>query len=115
MNYESYVPTGILKKSWMHKHTVEVPSVLVVFFDLDWRDQEWDNKKLECAARVEVVRLLIVHFISWKNAGCMSFCFLFLRSGLQGRTTYLIVVLVQSTPPNLPGFFQFWVTQSDNC
>jgi tetratricopeptide (TPR) repeat protein len=80
MNYESYVPTGILKKSWMHKHTVEVPSVLVVFFDLDWRDQEWDNKKLECAARVEVV-----------------------RSGLQGRTTYLIVVLVQSTPPNLPG------------
>ena len=58
MNYESYVPAGILKKLWMNKHTQEVPSVLVVFFDLDWKDPDWDAKMLECASRVEVVRLL---------------------------------------------------------
>ena len=56
MNYESYTPAGILKRSWMKKHTTEIPSVLIVFFDLDWKDPEWDNKKLECASRVEIVR-----------------------------------------------------------
>lgn len=56
MNYESYTPVGILKKAWIDKHTQEVPSVLVVFYELDWDDPDWDGKKLECQSRVEVVR-----------------------------------------------------------
>lgn len=56
MNYESYTPVGILKKAWIDKHTQEVPSVLVVFYELDWDDPDWDAKKLECQSRVEVVR-----------------------------------------------------------
>ena len=56
MNYESYTPVGILKKAWLDKHTQEVPSVLVVFYELDWEDPDWDAKKLECQSRVEVVR-----------------------------------------------------------
>ena len=60
MNYESYVPVGILKKAWIDKHTQEVPSVLVVFYELDWDDPDWDAKKLECQSRVEVVRYACV-------------------------------------------------------
>ena len=56
MNYDSYVPVGILKKNWVEKHTQEVPAVLVVFYDLDWNDADWDAKKQELGSRVEVVK-----------------------------------------------------------
>ena len=40
----------------MKKHLDEVPSLVVVFFDLDWDEQLWTERKLESASKVEVVR-----------------------------------------------------------
>ncbi|XP_072035114.1 trafficking protein particle complex subunit 11-like [Amphiura filiformis] len=79
-SYEWYIPKGILKTSWMKKHLDEVPSLVVVFFDLDWDEQLWTEHKLECASKVEVV-----------------------RSSLQGRGSKVAVVLIQKNAPLPPG------------
>ena len=55
-SYEWYIPKGILKTSWMKKHLELVPSVVVVFFDLDWDEGLWKEKQMECATKVEIVR-----------------------------------------------------------
>lgn len=55
-SYEWYIPKGIMKSNWMQKHLEEVPSLVVVFFDLDWDENLWKEKQMECATRVEVVR-----------------------------------------------------------
>ncbi|XP_074640815.1 trafficking protein particle complex subunit 11-like [Tubulanus polymorphus] len=78
--YEWYIPKGILKKSWMHKHLDEVPALVVVFFDLDWDEVMWKERQMECATRVEIV-----------------------RSSLQGRSTKVAVVLIQKNAPLPPG------------
>ena len=36
--YEWLVPRGILKRNWMRKHLNVLPSVVVVFADIDWTD-----------------------------------------------------------------------------
>ena len=55
-SYEFYVPKGILKRDWMSKHLHVVPSLMVIFFDLDWDDAQWKEKETECASRVAVLR-----------------------------------------------------------
>ena len=55
-SYEWYIPKGILKTSWLKKHQQEVPAVVVIFFDLDWDDQLWKERQMECATRVDIVR-----------------------------------------------------------
>ena len=40
----------------MAKHLRELPSVVVVFMDLDWNEPNFNEKKLECAGRVQTVR-----------------------------------------------------------
>ena len=30
----------------------ELPAVVVIFFELDWTDPDWNEKKLECAGKV---------------------------------------------------------------
>ncbi|KAL5016623.1 hypothetical protein ScPMuIL_006212 [Solemya velum] len=71
-SYEWYIPKGILKHGWMNKQLNMVPSVVVVFYDLDWDENMWKEKQMECATRVEIV-----------------------RNSLQGRGTKVAVVLIQ--------------------
>ncbi len=54
--YEWFIPKGILKKNWMAKHLYYLPAVVVVFMDLDWKEPNFNEKKLECASRVQTVR-----------------------------------------------------------
>ena len=80
MSYDWYIPKGLLKTEWMKKHLQKVPSVVVVFFELDWDDLAWRERHLACASRVEVV-----------------------RTSLQKRTTKVAVVLIQKSSPLPPG------------
>ncbi|KAH9492651.1 Trafficking protein particle complex subunit 11 [Bulinus truncatus] len=80
MSYEWYIPKGILKTHWMHKHLQEIPAVVVIFFDLDWDEPLWKEKQMECATRLEIV-----------------------RNSLQGRNTKIAVVLNQQNAPLPPG------------
>ena len=80
MSYDWYIPKGLLKTGWMNKHLTQIPSVVVVFFELDWDDLAWRERHLACASRVQVV-----------------------RSSLQGRTTKVAVVLIQKSSPLPPG------------
>lgn len=51
------MPKGIFKTNWFNKHLYLVPSLVVVFFDLDWDEPNWKEKQMECATKVELVRL----------------------------------------------------------
>lgn len=43
----------------MNKHLNLIPALVVVFFDLDWDDQAWNEKLLELCAKVQVVRSVV--------------------------------------------------------
>ncbi|XP_017788618.1 PREDICTED: trafficking protein particle complex subunit 11 [Habropoda laboriosa] len=79
-SYEWCKPKGILKRNWMNKYLNEIPAVVVVFYDLDWNDPQWNEKKMECASRVQS-----------------------LRNALDGRTTKITVVLIQHCAQPPPG------------
>lgn len=79
-SYDWYIPKGLLKTEWMQKHLYQVPSVVVIFFELDWDDAAWKERHVMCASRVQVV-----------------------RSALQGRSTKVAVVLIQNSTPLPPG------------
>ncbi|KAF3837743.1 hypothetical protein F7725_009511 [Dissostichus mawsoni] len=53
-SYEWYIPKGILKTGWMHKHLNLVPALVVLFYELDWDDPTWKEKQSECATKVEI-------------------------------------------------------------
>ncbi|TRY69565.1 hypothetical protein TCAL_07632 [Tigriopus californicus] len=76
-NYEWFIPKGILKRNWMTKHLWQIPSVVVIFMELDWSGPNFLEKKAECASRVQSV-----------------------RSTLAGRATKLAVVLIQNAAAN---------------
>ena len=42
----------------MKKHLELIPSVVVVFFDLDWDEHMWKEKQMECATKIEIIRYL---------------------------------------------------------
>lgn len=75
-SYEFCMPKGIIKTNWMRKHLYEIPSLVVVFYDLDWDDPMWSEKQMECSTKVEVV-----------------------RTALESRNTKLAVVLIQRNAP----------------
>ncbi|XP_015435876.1 PREDICTED: trafficking protein particle complex subunit 11 [Dufourea novaeangliae] len=79
-SYEWYIPKGILKRNWMNKYLNEIPAVVVVFYDLDWNDPQWNDKKMECASKVQT-----------------------LRNALEGRSTKIAVVLIQHCTQPPPG------------
>ncbi|XP_068969892.1 trafficking protein particle complex subunit 11 isoform X1 [Bombus flavifrons] len=79
-SYEYYRPKGILKRNWMNKYLNEIPAVVVVFYNLDWNDPQWNEKKMECASKVQS-----------------------LRNALDGRTTKIAVVLIQHCTQPPPG------------
>ena len=64
----------------MSKHLNLLPSVVVIFIELDWNDPDWNEKKKECAGRVQSV-----------------------RATLAGRGTKIAVVLIQKDPVSDPG------------
>jgi hypothetical protein len=66
-SYEWYIPKGILKTFWMKKHLELIPSVVVVFFDLDWDEGAWKERQMECATRVEIVRLVFRLYVTVKH------------------------------------------------
>lgn len=74
-SYEWYIPKGILKKNWMNKHLYEIPAMIVIFYELDWNDPQWNEKMIECASRVQSM-----------------------RAALEGRNTKITVVLIQQLP-----------------
>ena len=57
-SYDSYAPRGVLKANWMRKHLEEVPTLVVLFMDLDWNHPSWVEKKTECQSKVESLRLI---------------------------------------------------------
>ncbi|XP_063366704.1 trafficking protein particle complex subunit 11 [Cydia amplana] len=77
-SYEWYIPKGILKKNWIHKRVALVPSVVVIFYDMEWTDPQWNEKIIECASRVQSI-----------------------RAAVEGHATRVAVVVVQDglTPP----------------
>ncbi|KAI4476951.1 hypothetical protein M0804_013131 [Polistes exclamans] len=78
-SYEWYIPKGILKRNWMNKYLNEIPAVVIVFYDLDWNDPLWNEKKIECASRIQS-----------------------LRAALEGRSTKVALVLIQCGVPPPP-------------
>lgn len=78
-SYEWYIPKGILKRNWMNKYLNEIPAVVVVFYDLDWKDPLWNEKKIECASKIQS-----------------------LRAALEGRSTKVALVLIQCNAPPPP-------------
>ncbi|XP_014662309.1 PREDICTED: trafficking protein particle complex subunit 11-like [Priapulus caudatus] len=78
--YDWIIPRGILKSIWLRKHLYEIPAVVVVFFELDWDEHLWNEKRMECATLVEVI-----------------------RTSLQGRPSKVAVVLIQKNTPLPPG------------
>ncbi|KAG8232620.1 hypothetical protein J437_LFUL012976 [Ladona fulva] len=89
-SYEWYLPKGILKRNWMDKHLNQLPAVVVIFYDLDWDDPFWNEKKLECASRVHSLRYSrILHGLSTGAA-------------LEGRGCRVAVTLLQQAPAALP-------------
>jgi hypothetical protein len=50
------VPKGILKTNWLFKHLNLVPSLVVVFFDLDWDEPNWKERQMECATKIDLIR-----------------------------------------------------------
>lgn len=72
-SYEWYEERGVLKSNWLHKHLAQVPAAAILFFDMDWDDPQWADKRADCSARIRA-----------------------LRASLQGRNTKVALVLVQN-------------------
>ncbi|XP_017000821.2 trafficking protein particle complex subunit 11 [Drosophila takahashii] len=79
-SYEWYHPKGILKRNWMLKHLHVLPSVVVLFQDMEWNDLQWTEKQVQCAGIVQA-----------------------LKNSLQERNTRLCLVLLQKAAPLPPG------------
>ena len=48
----------------MLKHLEEIPSLVVIFFDLDWDEPLWKERQMECATRLEIVRYIVFCLIN---------------------------------------------------
>ncbi|CAH0589974.1 unnamed protein product [Chrysodeixis includens] len=77
-SYEWYIPKGVLKKNWIHKRVSLIPAVVVIFYDMDWNDPQWNEKVIECASKVQSI-----------------------RAAVEGHATRVAVVVIQSrlSPP----------------
>lgn len=58
-SYEWYIPKGILKKNWINKRVGLIPAVVVIFYDMEWNDPQWNEKIIECASRVQSIRAAV--------------------------------------------------------
>lgn len=79
-SYEWYIPKGILKKNWIQKRISLIPAVVVLFYDMEWNDPQWNEKIIECASKVQSI-----------------------RAAVEGHATRVAVVVIQngqSPPPS---------------
>ncbi|XP_053614976.1 trafficking protein particle complex subunit 11 [Plodia interpunctella] len=79
-SYEWYIPKGILKKNWIPKRVSLIPAVVVIFYDMEWNDPQWNEKIIECASKVQSI-----------------------RAAVEGHATRVAVVVIQngqSPPPS---------------
>lgn len=58
-SYEWYIPKGILKSNWIPKYLYHVPALVVLFYDLDWNDISWTEKKNEVAGQVQSLKTVL--------------------------------------------------------
>uniref|UniRef100_A0A1I8BNS2 Foie-gras_1 domain-containing protein n=1 Tax=Meloidogyne hapla TaxID=6305 RepID=A0A1I8BNS2_MELHA len=52
---------GIIKRNWQYKYLDERPALIVLFIDLDWDSDLWQQQKNECESRLNVLRQSIGH------------------------------------------------------
>eukprot|EP00038_Savillea_parva_P000401 m.95974 g.95974 ORF g.95974 m.95974 type:complete len:1226 (+) comp10134_c0_seq1:244-3921(+) len=72
---EDFIPEGIVKENWVHKHKEQIPSVVVIFFNLEWQAENWATRESECADLINGI-----------------------RANAKGRYTRLVAVLLQASP-----------------
>lgn len=95
----------------MNKHLLYIPSVIVFFFELDWDDPRWSEKKLECASYIRTLRFLTIHHHRLSEIRSPSgnfhqhfylliFGYTF-RSAVGERNTKIAVVLIQRNTFNV--------------
>jgi len=72
-SYEWYASKGILKKNWINKYQNIIPSVIVLFTELDWTDPEIKSKTESCAQQVQA-----------------------LKEALKGRGSKIAIILIQN-------------------
>ncbi|KAG7177145.1 Trafficking protein particle complex subunit 11-like [Homarus americanus] len=58
-SYEWYIPKGILKSNWISKYLYHVPALVVLFYDLDWNDNSWTEKKNDLASKVQSLKTVL--------------------------------------------------------
>ncbi|KAI3381805.1 hypothetical protein SNEBB_008329 [Seison nebaliae] len=46
--YDERMTRGILKTKWMRKYLDEIPSVILLFFDLDWDESDFSDRLKNC-------------------------------------------------------------------
>jgi len=47
------VPDGIIKSNWVFKHSEKIPFVVVVFFDVNWSTNSWNENQMKNAKVVK--------------------------------------------------------------
>ncbi|XP_070496804.1 trafficking protein particle complex subunit 11 isoform X1 [Chironomus tepperi] len=77
-SFEWYNPKHILKKNWMLKYQHVVPSLIVVFMELEWKEPQWSEKQVQCSTMIQQ-----------------------LKSRLQDRATKIALVLLHKSTPVL--------------
>ena len=61
---------GLLKSNWLEKHTKQLPAVMVFFYDLDWNDPNWEERKEECSSKLKALRCLcVLAEEAWRRSG----------------------------------------------
>ena len=76
----------------MHKHLHLVPSLVVVFFELDWNDSSFKEKQTELRDKIDVIRYEMTPGSSFLiSIGGSSF-----RTSLEGHAAAISVVLLQN-------------------
>lgn len=73
-SFEWYNPKHILKRNWILKYLHVLPSLIVVFVEIEWKDPQWSEKQLNCATMMQQ-----------------------LRAKFQDRSTKFALVLIQKT------------------
>jgi len=93
---EYYIPRGILKTHWVHKHTEEIPSAVVTFFDMNWSDPQWNERKLELTRQIKFVKYHTRTSSSVsERVYNLQFLFLIARSNLATHGTQVLVMLMK--------------------
>lgn len=55
-SFEWYNPKHILKKNWILKYLHVLPSLIVVFVDLEWKDPQWSERQLQCSTMMQQLK-----------------------------------------------------------